>query len=144
MPQATNNRVNTEDNGSPCGQYFCTMKRTLVIVDDHESFRSFAKALLTAEGFEVTGEAADGESAIEEVARVHPDVVLLDVQLGTGIDGFEVAKRIAEHPEAPVVVMTSSRDASDYGRKLAESPVNGFIPKQDLSGDALDELASKA
>lgn len=118
------------------------MARTLVIVDDHESFRSFAKALLTAEGFEVTGEAADGESAIEEVARLHPDVVLLDVQL-PGIDGFEVAKRLAEDPEAPVVVLTSSRDASDYGTKLAESPVSGFIPKRDLSGDALDELSKQ-
>lgn len=120
------------------------MSPTIVIVDDHGPFRAFVRTLLDPDGFVVTGEAADGESAIEEVARVHPDVVLLDVQLGTGIDGFEVAKRIAEHPEAPVVVMTSSRDASDYGRKLAESPVNGFIPKQDLSGDALDELASKA
>ena len=74
-----------------------------MIVDDHESFRSFAKSLLTADGFEVTGEADDGESALEEVARVHPDVVLLDVQLGDGIDGFEVARRLAEHPQAPVV-----------------------------------------
>ena len=64
----------------------------LLIVDDHESFRSFAKALLTADGFEVTGEAEDGESALEEVARLHPDVVLLDVQLADGIDGFEVAR----------------------------------------------------
>ena len=120
------------------------MTRTVLIVDDHESFRSFARALLEAEGFEVTGEAPDGESAIEEVARLHPEVVLLDVQLGDGIDGFEVARRLAEQPEAPIVVLTSSRDASDYGTKLTESPVNGFIPKRNLSGDALGELTTGA
>lgn len=118
------------------------MRRTLLIVDDHDSFRSFAKALLAADGFEVTGEAADGESALEEVARLHPDVVLLDVQL-PGIDGFEVARRLADAPDAPVVVLTSSRDASDFGSKLTESPVGGFLPKRELSGDALDELAKQ-
>lgn len=113
-----------------------------MIVDDHASFRSFAKSLLAADGYEVTGEAADGESALEEVARLHPDVVLLDVQLGAGIDGFEVAQRLAAEPGAPVVVLTSSREASDYGQRLADSPVTGFIPKRELSGDALDELTS--
>jgi CheY-like chemotaxis protein len=117
------------------------MTRTLLIVDDHENFRSFAKALLAAEGYEVTGEAADGESALEEVARLNPDVVLLDVNL-PDIDGFEVARRLAEDAEAPVVVLTSSREASDYGTELSESPVNGFLTKRDLSGDALDELAN--
>ena len=118
------------------------MARTLVIVDDHDSFRSFAKALLAADGYEVTGEADDGESALEEVARLHPDVVLLDVQLGNGIDGFEVAERLAKAPEAPVVILTSSREASDYGSRLSRSPVSGFISKRDLSGAALDELTA--
>jgi DNA-binding NarL/FixJ family response regulator len=115
------------------------MARTLLIVDDHEKFRSFAKALLTAEGFEVTGEAVDGFSALKEIARLHPDVVLLDVQL-PDIDGFEVARRLAKQPEAPIVVLTSSREASSYGSKLAASPVNGFIPKRDLADGAFSEL----
>jgi len=117
------------------------MKPTLLIVDDHASFRSFARALLEADGFEVTGEAADGESALAEVTRLHPEVVLLDVQL-PGIDGFEVARRLASEPGAPIVVLTSSRDASDYGTKLAALPVKGFIPKRHFSGDALSELTA--
>jgi DNA-binding NarL/FixJ family response regulator len=116
------------------------MTRTLLIVDDHDSFRSFARALLAADGFEVAGEATDGESALEQAARLHPDVVLLDVQL-PDIDGFEVARRLAANPEAPAVVLTSSRDASDYGTRLTKSPVKGFISKRELSAEALDELA---
>ena len=92
--------------------------------------------MLSAEGFEVTGEAADGESALVEAERLHPEVVLLDVQL-PGIDGFEVARDSPRPSDPPEVVLTSSRDASEYGTRLAESPVCGFIPKHELSGDAL-------
>jgi CheY-like chemotaxis protein len=109
---------------------------TLLIVDDHPSFRSFARMLLSSEGFDVTGEAADGESALDAVAALRPDVVLLDVQL-PGIDGFEVATRLAANGNGPVIVLTSSREASDYGSRLTGSPARGFIPKQDLSGSAL-------
>ena len=95
--------------------------------------------LLGAEGFEVAGEAADGESALQAVERLHPDVVLLDVQL-PGIDGIEVAHRLAAMGDGPRVVLTSSREPSDYGRRLAASPVTGFLPKLELSGAALSAL----
>ena len=112
---------------------------SLLIVDDLPEFRSFARELLSADGFEVAGEAEDGESAVAAAETLHPDVVLLDVQL-PGIDGFEVARRLAALANPPRVVLTSSRQARDYGSKLAGSPVLGFIPKQDLSGEALHAL----
>jgi DNA-binding NarL/FixJ family response regulator len=116
---------------------------TVLIVDDHEEFRSFARMLLGDDGFEVAGEAEDGESALERVKDLHPDVVLLDVQLGEGIDGFEVAKRLADGADGPKVVLTSSREASDYGTRLEESPVSGFISKRELSGEALAQLVAR-
>jgi DNA-binding NarL/FixJ family response regulator len=115
------------------------MTMTLLIVDDHASFRTFASAMLGAEGFEVTGEAEDGEAALAAVERLRPDVVLLDVQL-PGIDGFEVARRLAKSGGGARIVMVSSREASDYGQRLTNSPIEGFIPKQDLSGAALTAL----
>jgi DNA-binding NarL/FixJ family response regulator len=108
----------------------------LLIVDDHEGFRTFARRLLASDGFDVTGDVEDGESALNAVTAQQPDVVLLDVQL-PGIDGFEVAARLARAPDPPRVVLTSSRQASDYGSRLTEAPASGFIPKQDLSGAAL-------
>src|SRR5687768_13519458 len=60
---------------------------TVLIVDDHPSFRATARALLEAEGFDVIGDAPDGESAIEAVRRLGPELVLLDVQL-PGMSGF--------------------------------------------------------
>jgi DNA-binding NarL/FixJ family response regulator len=115
------------------------VKPTVLVVDDHEGFRTFVRTLLSADGFEVAGEAADGEQALEMVGAINPDLVLLDVQL-PGIDGFEVAARLASRPNHPAVVMTSSRDASEYGARLERAPVRGFVPKHELSGAALIPL----
>lgn len=113
----------------------------MVIVDDDSGFRSLARALLEAEGFDVVGEADDGASALAAVDLLHPRVVLLDIQL-PGIDGFEVAERLAGAGDPPVVVLVSARGVSSYRRRLAQSPARGFIPKSELSGNALVTLVS--
>jgi DNA-binding NarL/FixJ family response regulator len=112
---------------------------TVLIVDDHAGFRQVARALLEADGIQVVGEAADGESAITEAERLRPQLVLLDVQL-PGIDGFEVAARLGGASDPPAVVLTSSHAASLYRRRLAQSPARAFIPKGDLSGEPLSAL----
>jgi DNA-binding NarL/FixJ family response regulator len=109
------------------------MAHTVLIVDDHPSFRSVARLLLESEGFDVVGEAPDGEAALVLAEQLRPDVVLLDLGL-PGIDGFEVARRL---PPGPAIVLVSSRDARDIG-PLAEH-VKGFIAKGELSGDTLRE-----
>lgn len=113
----------------------------MVIVDDHAGFRSWARALLEAEGFDVVGEAADGMSALAAVGLLRPLIVLLDVQL-PDIDGFEVAERLAGAGDPPAVVLVSTRGADAYRRRLARSPVRGFISKGELSGHALSVLVS--
>jgi DNA-binding NarL/FixJ family response regulator len=115
------------------------MSKTVLIVDDHEPFRERARALLQDDGFEVVGEAADGETAVEAAHRLAPQVVLLDVRL-PGIDGFEVAERLAAGPDPPVVVLISSRGASTYRHRLRGSPARGFIAKAELSGERLSSL----
>ena len=69
------------------------MPTTVVIADDHPSFRASARAILQSEGFEVVGEAEDGESAIAAARALHPDVLLLDVQL-PDMDGFAVCREL--------------------------------------------------
>ncbi len=112
---------------------------TVLIVDDHDSYRAIARQLLTSEGFDVVGESPDGRSAVADAARLQPEVVLLDVQL-PDVDGFEVARRLAELPFPPTVVLCSSREASDYGGQVTQATVNGFISKADLSGTRLAAL----
>ena len=111
----------------------------VVVVDDHELFRPFVRDMLKAEGFDVVGEAADGNAAIEVIHAVHPDLVLLDVQLPDR-DGFSVADELALDVDPPLVVLMSSREASDFGGRIARAPARGFLPKADLSGAALAAL----
>ena len=115
------------------------MAWTVLIVDDHAGFRAGARALLEAEGFDVLGEAADGESAVEQARRLRPQVVLLDVQL-PGIDGFAVAERLAAEPAAPAVVLISSRDRGAFRGRLEATPARGFITKAEFSGECLSSL----
>lgn len=89
----------------------------------------------------MVGEAGDGAAAIEAVDRLHPDAVLLDVQL-PDMTGFDLTARITRNGTAPAVVIVSSRDAADYGPLIEQSGARGFIAKAELSGAAVHALLS--
>lgn len=108
----------------------------LLLVDDDAGFRSIARALLTSAGFGVLAEAATGLDALATAAAVGPAVVLLDVQL-SDIDGFEVARRLRAQPQPPDVVLISTRESSDYGRRIHDCGALGFITKSSLSAASL-------
>jgi DNA-binding NarL/FixJ family response regulator len=115
------------------------MATSVLIVDDHPSFRLSARRMLEAEGYSVVGEAADGEAAIEAVRELDPDLVLLDVQL-PDLDGFEVAARLRAAGDRSAIVLTSTRESSDFGEEIAASPARGFVTKGELSGEAIAAL----
>jgi DNA-binding NarL/FixJ family response regulator len=112
---------------------------TVLIVDDHPTFRATARALLEAEGFDVVGEAGDGEEALAEIARLRPEIVLLDIQL-PDMDGFEIAARLSRGGSPAQIILTSSRDAADFGSLVGESTACGFVTKNALSGAAIRAL----
>jgi DNA-binding NarL/FixJ family response regulator len=107
---------------------------TILIVDDHPSFRRCARALLEADGFAVIGEAEDGEGALSAIDSLHPEVVLLDIQL-PDMDGFAVLDQLGT--DGPQVVLVSSREAADYNGLIRSSGARGFISKADLTGSAV-------
>ena len=113
--------------------------RRVLIVDDHPAFRAAARRLLEADSYDVVGEAPDGESALTATQALSPDVVLLDIQL-PGIDGFEVAAQLARAADPPAVVLISTLDRSDVQGRLDPAHVRGFLPKDQLSGPALEAL----
>jgi two-component system response regulator EvgA len=117
------------------------MATTVLIVDDHPGFRATARAVLEAEGYDVVGEAETGVEGLSAARELTPDIVLLDVQL-PDFDGFEVASRLLrlELEPSPRIVLTSSRDACDFGRLIQQSGVSGFVPKAELSGSAIASL----
>jgi DNA-binding NarL/FixJ family response regulator len=118
------------------------MRPTVLIVDDHASFRRFARRLLEEAGFRVVGEAEDGAAAIKAARELSPQVVLLDVLLPDR-SGLDIAAELAKRFGAPAVVLTSSRSASDLGVALEEAPKRGFLPKSAFSGRAFAKLVER-
>jgi two-component system response regulator EvgA len=118
------------------------MPKTVLIVDDHPSFRASARLMLEAGGYEVVGEAEDGGTALAVARRLRPELVLLDVLL-PDIDGFEVARRLLDlSGAAPQIVLVSSHDSSDLGEAIGASGARGFVPKSELSAEAIASLTA--
>jgi DNA-binding NarL/FixJ family response regulator len=105
-----------------------------IVVDDHAPFRASARRLLELSGFEVVGEAGDGASGLELARLAKPELMLLDVAL-PDMSGFDVADALAGGSTA--VVLVSSRDPRDLGRRARSSGAVGFIPKDQLSEESL-------
>jgi DNA-binding NarL/FixJ family response regulator len=115
------------------------MTPSVLIVDDHATFRLTARLLLESEGYRVVGEAEDGISAIRKARELAPELVLLDVNL-PDTDGFDVASRLMDGEDGPMIVLTSSRDGADFGPLIERSGARGFIPKAELSGERIRAL----
>jgi DNA-binding NarL/FixJ family response regulator len=115
------------------------MPARVLIVDDHERFRRTARRMLEADGWNVVGEAADGESAIAAATTVDPDVVLLDVGL-PDISGLEVARQLSDQLPRLAVVVISTHDSTDYRDLALANGARGFLAKTALTGQALDAV----
>jgi two-component system invasion response regulator UvrY len=119
----------------------------VLIVDDQEPFRAVARTVVElTDGFEVVGEAENGEDSVSTARQLHPDLVLMDVNL-PGISGLEATRQIlAEHVEGkPVVVLVlSTYEAAEYGPQAEEVGAASFIPKSEFSPERLVEAWSAA
>jgi DNA-binding NarL/FixJ family response regulator len=117
------------------------MPLRILIVDDHSEFRHHARLMLESDGLDVVGEAQDAASALERAAALRPDVVLLDVNLPDE-SGLAVVDRLCPPgSDTPAIVLTSTRAARDLEPLLRRSHARGFIPKDELSGSRILELA---
>jgi DNA-binding NarL/FixJ family response regulator len=120
------------------------VNKSVLLVDDHAGFRAEAKAMLEAERYDVIGEAATAATALDQAARLRPDIVLLDVGLPDR-SGLELVKSLRSAAPGSVIVLISSRQADDYGARLPAAMADGFLDKTELTPDALhDVLARRA
>jgi two-component system response regulator EvgA len=113
----------------------------VLIVDDHAAFRASARTLLELDGFDVIGEATDGASALHLARELDPELVLLDVAL-PDTTGFDVAEQLVR--AGSKVILTSSRTQTDLGRRVRHCGAVGFVPKDELSGAAINTLLDEA
>ena len=112
-----------------------------VIVDDNSQFGETARDVLEGEGVSVVGVATSGKESAWLVRRLHPDVVLLDIELGEE-SGFDVARLLVSGGSSPPprVILISTHDESDFRDLIEESPAIGFLSKADLSAAAIYRL----
>jgi DNA-binding NarL/FixJ family response regulator len=112
----------------------------ILVVDDQAPFRRVALDVIEATpGFELVGEAASGEEALELVGEVSPELVLMDVRMPT-MDGLETTRRLsAAHPEA-VIVLISIDDPAELPRAADSCGATTLIRKQDFGPLALRRL----
>lgn len=110
---------------------------SVLLVDDHPIVRAGLRALLTGSGeVEIAAEAATGEQAVRLAAQSEFDVVLMDLQLGAGIDGAEATRQIVERPRAPRVLILTTYDTDADIVRAIEAGAAGYLLK-DTATDVL-------
>ena len=123
---------------------FCNSVRMafgVLIVDDNWLFLEAARALLEREGLRVVGVAATSAEALRRAAELRPEVILVDITLG-GESGFDLARRLAGQSRGggATVILISTHSGADFADLIAESPAAGFVPKPELSADAIRRI----
>jgi CheY-like chemotaxis protein len=123
---------------------FCNAVRMafgVLIVDDNRLFLEAARALLEQEGLRVVAVAATSAEALQRAEELRPQVILVDITLG-GESGFDLARRLAgQRPgRGPAVILISTHAGADFADLIAQSPAAGFVPKPELSADAIRRI----
>ena len=113
----------------------------ILVVDDNPSFANVARGLLERQGERVLGIACTCAEAVQLAAALRPDIVLVDMTLGDEC-GLDVAQLLAgdDSGRAPVVILISAYSPCDVAELIAASPAAGFLPKSDLSSDAIRQI----
>ena len=112
-----------------------------MIVDDNPGFLHAARALLEEEGIRVVGVASTGAEAVRRAAELHPDVTLLDIDLGLD-NGFDVARQLVDEPgvDAGSLILISTYSEDEFVDMIEASPAVGFLQKPALSVPAIERL----
>ena len=113
----------------------------VLIVDDNRCFLTAARAVLEREGISVAGVASNAAEALREAERLPLDVILVDITLA-GESGLELARRLVEHNRdgERSVILISTHAESDFADLIADSPAQAFLPKSELSAEAIRHI----
>ena len=114
------------------------MADTVLIVDDHDTYRSFVRSVLEEEGFEVVGEAADGRKAVELARQLKPDLAILDIKM-PGMSGIRAAEIITRERISAVVILTAFSQR-DLAAQAAQAGAMAYVVKPFQKSDLLPAI----
>jgi len=109
-----------------------------LIVDDNAHFLVAASELLEREGISVVGVARKATEALQRSEELRPDLTLIDIDLGAE-SGFDIARQLAGHGAAPIILISTYAER-DFIDLITASPAIGFLPKSELSVQAIHAL----
>lgn len=113
--------------------------KTILIVEDEMITTMLYKYLINNEGFEIAGIVSTGEDAISVTKEESPDLILMDIQLGTKMDGVDAMVEIRKISVVPVIYITSNSDSITKERAMQTLP-HGFLNKPVLSSELAELL----
>lgn len=105
----------------------------IVIADDEGVIRLGLRAMLEEQGYQVVGEAADGKRALDLTAKLHPDLIFLDIKM-PGVDGLQAARALFQDRTVPVIVLTAYADR-EFVERAREAGVLAYLVKPVREGD---------
>jgi DNA-binding NarL/FixJ family response regulator len=117
------------------------MPMRCLIVDDNESFIEVARTFLEQDGLRVIGVATTAAEALRQAERLRPDVMLVDIFLGSE-SGLELATRLNGRDGEPAVILISTHAEDDVSALISASGASGFLPKAELSADAVRRIVN--
>ncbi|HLH58266.1 MAG TPA: response regulator [Streptosporangiaceae bacterium] len=114
-----------------------------LLVDDNEAFLETASVLLEREGLTVVGVASSIAEALRQAHALRPDLILVDIGLGTE-SGFTLARLLDGNGQRADVILISTGAEADYAELIAESPAAGFMAKSELSASRIGLILGHA
>jgi two-component system response regulator NreC len=111
----------------------------VVLADDHVLVRQSLKSLLEREGFQVVGEASDGNEAIRRVNSMHPDIAVMDISMPI-LNGVEVAREVRLSSPKTKSILLTQHDERQYIFEALEAGVKGYVLKSQAFGDLVQAI----
>ena len=115
------------------------MMGSVIVIDDDDGFRDLARRILVDCGYRPVHEARSVSDALQQVKRLTPDLALVDIGLPDG-DGLELTRRLTAPPWHLHVVLVSADSEATSQREALDAGSVGFVPKSELTCEALDSL----
>jgi len=108
----------------------------IVLADDHVLVRQSLKSLLEREGFEVVGEASDGQEVLRQVKSLQPDIAVMDISMPT-LNGLNAAREMTRTSPKTKTILLTQHDENQYVCEALESGVKGYVLKSQVASDLL-------